>query len=159
MDYSLLVSKQLRNEEGLKIVKYISVSIKINRKHVDFLICDNETLKPIVGIELDDSTHQRQDRQLRDQFLNQVFETAKLPLIHIKVKQGYAISDLQENLKKYINEKHKVINVVSQSRTSVPICPKCQIEMVIRETKKGNHAGQKFYGCVNYPRCRQIEPF
>ena len=137
----------------------ISVSIKINRKHVDFLICDNETLKPIVGIELDDSTHQRQDRQLRDQFLDQVFETAKLPLIHIKVKQVYAISDLQENLKKYINEKHKVINVVSQSRTSVPICPKCQIEMVIRETKKGKHAGQKFYGCINYPRCRQIEPF
>ena len=29
---------------------------KINRKHVDFLICDDETLKPLVGIELDDST-------------------------------------------------------------------------------------------------------
>lgn len=72
---------------------------KINLKHVDFLICDDETLKPLLGIELDDSTHERKDGQLRDQFVDQVFETANLPLIHIKVKRDYAISDLHENLK------------------------------------------------------------
>lgn len=132
---------------------------KINRKHVDFLICDDETLKPLVGIELDDSTHERKDRQLRDQFVDRVFETANLPLIHIKVKRDYAISDLQENLKNYINQTHNVINTLSPSTTNAPICPKCQVEMVVRETKKGKHAGQKFYGCINYPHCREMKPF
>ena len=49
---------------------------KINRKHVDFLICDDETLKPLVGIEIRRFTHERKDRQLRDQFVDRVFETA-----------------------------------------------------------------------------------
>ena len=60
---------------------------KIYRKHVDFLICDRDTLKPIVAIELDDSTHARENRQLRDEFVNQIFTAAKLPLIHIKVSR------------------------------------------------------------------------
>ena len=32
---------------------------KIDRKHVDFLICDPGTMKPRVGIELDDASHGR----------------------------------------------------------------------------------------------------
>ena len=77
---------------------------KINRKHVDFLICDRDTLKPIVAIELDDSTHARENRQLRDEFVNQIFTAAKLPLIHIKVSQSYIVSTLQDELKKYLNQ-------------------------------------------------------
>ena len=45
---------------------------KIDRKHVDFLLCDSNTLKPILGIELDDKSHQRADRQERDNFVNHV---------------------------------------------------------------------------------------
>src|SRR5450432_4184886 len=36
---------------------------KIDRKHVDFLLCDAATMQPILGIELDDKSHQRPDRQ------------------------------------------------------------------------------------------------
>jgi hypothetical protein len=32
---------------------------KIDRKHIDFLLCDLATMRPLVGIELDDSNHQR----------------------------------------------------------------------------------------------------
>ena len=35
---------------------------KINRKHVDFLVCDNVSLKPLVAIELDDKSHQQSNR-------------------------------------------------------------------------------------------------
>jgi hypothetical protein len=41
---------------------------KIDRKHVDFLLCDPQTVRPILGIELDDKSHQRPDRQARDRF-------------------------------------------------------------------------------------------
>jgi hypothetical protein len=54
---------------------------KISKKHVDFLVCNAETMKPVCGIELDDTSHERQDRVIRDKFVNQVFENAQLPLI------------------------------------------------------------------------------
>jgi hypothetical protein len=34
---------------------------KIDRKHVDFLICDPKTMKPRLAIELDDASHQRRE--------------------------------------------------------------------------------------------------
>ena len=64
-----------------------SYTNKIDRKHVDFLLCDPKTLKPSLGIELDDKSHQRVDRQERDDFVNHVFKAAKLPLMHISVKE------------------------------------------------------------------------
>jgi len=42
---------------------------KIDRKHVDFLLCDPQTIKPILGIELDDKSHQKPDRQARDLYV------------------------------------------------------------------------------------------
>ena len=62
---------------------------KIDRKHVDFLLCDPSTLKPIVGVELDDVSHSRPDRQDRDRFVDQVFEVAGLPLLHVPAASGY----------------------------------------------------------------------
>lgn len=38
---------------------------------------------------------------------------------------------------------------------SRPNCPRCGIPMVLRTVKRGAHAGRTFYGCVNFPRCRQ----
>ncbi|MEN7973211.1 MAG: DUF2726 domain-containing protein, partial [Verrucomicrobiota bacterium] len=39
------------------------------------------TLAIVAAIELDDKSHQRKDRIKRDQFLNQVMESAGVPLI------------------------------------------------------------------------------
>jgi hypothetical protein len=38
----------------------------------------------------------------------------------------------------------------------VPLCPKCQVPMVIRTARRGPYTGQQFYGCPNYPECREI---
>ena len=39
---------------------------RIARKHVDFVLCHPRTFKPMVAIELDDSTHDRPDRRSRE---------------------------------------------------------------------------------------------
>ena len=36
----------------------------------------------------------------------------------------------------------------------IPNCPTCSTPMVLREARRGPHAGEKFWGCVNYPKCR-----
>jgi restriction system protein len=48
----------------------------------------------------------------------------------------------------------KVSTVVTDNQ----ICPKCGGTMVKRTAKQGANAGQMFWGCTNYPKCRGIVP-
>ena len=41
-------------------------------------------------------------------------------------------------------------------RSEIKICPDCGSEMVIRIAKKGKYAGQKFWGCTRFPKCKAI---
>ena len=133
-----------------------SYTNRIDRKHVDFLLCDPKTLKPILGIELDDKSHQRADRQARDDFVNHVFEAAKLPLMHISVQRGYSQSELKTKLSSYISDRQTKNEQPEQVQDTSPRCPKCGSEMVLRTAKRGDNQGGKFWGCSKYPECRGI---
>ena len=37
------------------------------------------------------------------------------------------------------------------------ICPRCGKPLVMRIAKKGDHVGEKFWGCSGFPHCRYIE--
>lgn len=146
--------------------KHASYSNKINKKHVDFLVCSIEDLKPLYGIELDDTSHQRQDRIDRDRFVNKVFESAGLALIRFENKRSYSIAQIEENINGFLETKRTKLesiqeNKVPQAETTkstgekAPICSKCGIPMVLRTAKKGENRGYHFYGCANYPKCRE----
>lgn len=48
-----------------------------------------------------------------------------------------------------------VRNIVAEKENNIDNpCPKCGSSMVIRETKKGQNIGNKFWGCSNFPKCR-----
>lgn len=139
---------------------------QIDRKHVDFLLYDLGTRNPVMGIELDDKSHDRRDREKRDVFVNEVFETAGLPLARVTAAASYNLADL----KRYLEERLSQIPcpVIPEVQTHTPsevvaaaemaaagdraVCPKCNITMVIRNSKRG-----KFYGCKNYPRCKETK--
>lgn len=55
----------------------------ISQKHIDYLICEKETLKPVLGIELDDKSHQREDRKKRDESVNTLYENIGLRMLRI----------------------------------------------------------------------------
>jgi hypothetical protein len=59
---------------------------RIDRQHVDFLVSDPSSLHPVLGIELDDSSHKRAARQARDEFVDAAFRAAGLLLAHISVQ-------------------------------------------------------------------------
>jgi hypothetical protein len=131
---------------------------KIVQKHVDFVLCDSVTMKPRCGIELDDSSHARRDRQDRDEFVNQVFAVGGLPLVRVPARAAYNTAELFAMV-----EPHLIGVLVVKSQPPVgaplnatPTCPKCGIQMVERVAKKGQNAGQSFFGCPNYPKCREI---
>lgn len=155
---------------------------KIDRKHVDFLLCDPQSMQPLVGIELDDSSHQQTDRQQRDSFVERVFEAANLPLLRQPVRSAYnvrmLITSLQEltsrdfeagsepasstpttSFQSADSKSDEETPTLSLSTGEVPLCPKCQQPMVLRTVKKsGPHYGNQFWGCPDYPRCRGVRP-
>jgi len=69
---------------------------KILAKHIDFVLCDPGSLEVKVAIELDDSSHQRKDRQERDEFVDHAFESADLPLVRFPVKSSYHSREIRE---------------------------------------------------------------
>lgn len=145
---------------------------KINRKHVDFLLCRTDTLRPVLGIELDDASHQRADRQTRDAFVEDVFGAASLPLLRQPVQRSYAVRELAQAITATIGEPPAE---TSRSATPTPMpatpapkkkpadpphCPKCGQPMVLRVVKKeGPHKGKKFWGCRDFPKCRGVVEF
>lgn len=130
---------------------------KFDRKHVDFLICDARTMQPRCGIELDDSSHGRADRQERDELVNQLFDAAGLPLVRFPVRSAYNAAQLAALLAPSL-ESDQAAQAPSQQPPvqGTPLCEKCGIPMVRREAKRGTNAGQSFYGCPNYPRCKAV---
>lgn len=141
-----------------------SYTNKINRKHVDFLLCDPKTAKPMVGIELDDKSHNQQKRQERDLFVEQVFGKANLPLERFSVQHSYNTSELNSKLQKASGLNEDVIkappdNKIAESEQSNPVCPKCSGEMVLRTAQSGKNKGKQFWGCLNFPKCRAILPY
>lgn len=133
-----------------------SYNNRIDRKHVDFLLCDPKTLKPILGIELDDKSHQRADRQERDDFVNNVFRVTKLPLMHVSVQRSYSQSELKSKLSAYLTGEQIINNHPETVQESSPRCPKCGSEMILRTAKRGDNQGGKFWGCSKYPECRGV---
>ncbi len=136
---------------------YYTALNKITSKHVDFLLCSKD-FKPLVGIELDDSTHQREDRKKRDSFVNELFEGAGLPLLHFRPQKNYnpdeIIAAITEALKKEMRqpEQKEPAPVAPQNKgqTTAPVCPICFDSMIQRQGRNG----KKFWGCSNFPKCR-----
>jgi len=108
-------------------------------------------MRPRVGIELDDSSHAREVRQARDAFVEQVFEAAGVTLLRFPALRAYNISEVTSRLSPFFAGGAVPPPLpVSEDIICAPLCPKCGIPLVIRSSSRG-----KFYGCPNYPKCRQ----
>lgn len=72
----------------------------INGKSVDYVLCDKITLKTVCAIELDDSTHNREDRTKRDQEVERIFNSSGVKLKRFTSEEsrdtGFVIRSLQE---------------------------------------------------------------
>src|SRR5258708_24318129 len=121
---------------------------KIDRKPVDFLLCELSTMRPLAGIELDDKSHQRSDRQVRDEFVDQVFKAAGLPILHVAAKRSYAVAEFAAQIELYLGTaniprpaetnaepKSAVTPKTATQSDQTPDSPKCRSKMVLRTAK------------------------
>jgi hypothetical protein len=71
---------------------------RILSKHVDFLLCDPKFLFPVAAVELNDSSHNRGDRQARDIFLREALAAADVKLIEIPSLHSFNPAELLAQL-------------------------------------------------------------
>lgn len=91
-----IYTEDMENDEEY----YNKKKYKITSKHVDFLICEPEHFSPLIAIELDDSTHLEKDRQERDEFVDNIYNTVGLPILHFwKIDEEIINNRLNQLLK------------------------------------------------------------
>lgn len=94
-------------KKGLERAQRTRSLNKITSKHVDFLLIQKSDGNPILGIELDDSSHDEEDRMSRDAFIDTVFASAGLPLLHIPVKQAYDRNEIHRLISEALSTTEK----------------------------------------------------
>jgi hypothetical protein len=72
---------------------------KISQKHVDFVLCAPDTIAPVLAIELDDKSHDKPQRRERDDFVDQAFAGAGVPIIHVPAKRQYPPAEVLAAIK------------------------------------------------------------
>jgi hypothetical protein len=129
---------------------------KIFRKHVDFLLCEPDTLKPAFGIELVKPIAKSETREA-DKFMQDLFLSAGLPLVHIPSNDHYDENDLAELFKFSIVKVRNAGPPRATAETdSVPLCPVCGRMMVLRMHRSGPEKAKKYYGCIDSPKCNGV---
>jgi hypothetical protein len=142
---------------------------RISAKHIDFVLCAKDNLAAVCAIELDDRSHEKTNRQKRDQNIADMLNAASLPLVRVKAQAAYAVQGVRNEVDRALGrglgassapeavttqeEKKEEVEEAVPGRQE-KLCPKCSAPMVLRKATKGEHAGKVFWGCSNYPKCR-----
>ena len=135
---------------------------RIDRKHVDFLICNAGSLQPTLGVELDDASHSTRDRKERDEFVDQVFSAARLPLVRIPAQAQYNTDQVRQRLRDAMmtvpderTRPPEEPEATNRAAGDAPVCPRCGAPMVLRTVNRaGPRQGEQFWGCRHFPKCR-----
>jgi hypothetical protein len=77
-------------------------SIYSDRYSLDYVICDQASLKPVLAIEFDDSTHRWHERRRRDRFVERALAEANLPLQRFTYDMIAAEAAVFEQLKQHL---------------------------------------------------------
>lgn len=80
-----------------------------------------------------------------------VLAEAEVEDITSKIETGRLTPSFKTN-----REHVKHVKTIVAEKESHQQCPKCGSAMVIREVKKGQNIGNKFWGCSKFPKCRGV---
>ncbi|MEJ2040517.1 MAG: DUF2726 domain-containing protein [Desulfosarcinaceae bacterium] len=153
----------------------------ISANYVDFLICGASDLSIRCAIRLEDLTHNTSQGDPSGLFVNKVLEASQIPLLRVKPRSSYSISEITRLLENcgiikvekrqtrpigvQVEKKKEDIKAKIEPEKIIPsieleteaLCPRCGAGLVEKVATKGKYAGQKYLGCSNFPHCRYAE--
>ena len=90
---------------------------------------------------------------LPEKKINELYDNlARLTNVDEAVKAAH-IDNINQKYKKEEKEQEPPVYTEQQGL----ICPRCGSALVLRTAKKGANAGNQFYGCSNFPKCRYVQ--
>lgn len=95
------------------------------------------------------------DDKLDAEAVNDLYKKLEV-LTHVdeKVKAEH-VESINTKYKKPEKTSEK-IPVVNEEQEDL-VCPRCGGKLVLRKASRGENAGNSFYGCSNFPKCRYIK--
>jgi hypothetical protein len=88
---------------------------RVTSKHVDVVICNRQHLRPMLVIELDDKSHDLEDRQARDVFVDAALAAAGLPILHCSARRAYHTRELAQKVYSAIGASIPELNAMSMN--------------------------------------------
>lgn len=76
----------------------------ISQKSVDYVLTDKNYLSPKLVIELDDQTHERQDRKDRDIEVERVLQDAGMPILRLENHGHFDPTEIAQKIHSIINK-------------------------------------------------------
>jgi hypothetical protein len=71
---------------------------RVQAKHIDFVLCDQDNVRPFLAIEVDDSSHGASDRTSRDAFVDEAMRVAGLPMLRVRARGSYNMQELRNQI-------------------------------------------------------------
>ncbi len=103
---SSLLSHEVKNGQDWR-----AALSKIQRKSVDFVLVNKESLITSFAIELDDRTHDISTRVNRDDFVNEIFRSARIPLVRLRNPSAMTDTDI---IKAFTAARQDVVSYLNQ---------------------------------------------
>lgn len=75
---------------------------RIACKHVDFALCDPTTFRVVLIIELDDSTHGRFERSMRDNLVDAALANAGIPVLRVTAAHSYSLGQVRQQIDSFV---------------------------------------------------------
>lgn len=104
-DFHIFAQVHLPTIVGNKVVgqNWRGAFRHINEKSVDFVLCDKAYIAPKLVIELDDRTHEREDRIERDKEVERILQDADLPLLRLGNHGSFNADELKQKITVALN--------------------------------------------------------
>lgn len=75
-------------QKGLTKSEWQAAFNRVNKKHIDFILCNPENLYPVLLIELDDNSHQQEKQKQRDEFVEKLYQKTGYTLLRVTGAAG-----------------------------------------------------------------------
>lgn len=96
---------QILNINERREIKNKEFNEKISKKSIDFVLFNLETRQILCCIELNGTSHHLEKRKKRDEYINEIFKTSKIPLIFIENKNFFKQDEIKKMIDQAIEQK------------------------------------------------------
>ena len=88
----------IKPRTGLGDARWRKLFEPLAEQHLDFVLIHSDTLETVCVLEFDSSTHLNEERQKRNEYVQEVCEAAGVPYVLVNARGGFDISDLRSKL-------------------------------------------------------------